>query len=523
MNKTTRAIALCAAVAAMMAGCATNSAMTTYGDDLERQYRAEVIEQIVGIALSEAAKSNSVEWCWAVLQDVETGDQLFAGGMVCGIHMGLFGAPWGSAVLSRDDMRKRLSEPARENDAEINVTGFQTSLGEYIYPIDYWDSYAGSFRVIASGFFPVNHPRFYAVVCIVSPIVEGGENAAKAVVRKALGRIASACAMQPNAKMPIAKVSRVVRDALAEGRESCGADRGWAVIQNARTGEILCGEMVKDKAVKNAPKEPWREESIELGGLVLPFLAGRAIYEGVATTTTAFDVSSEKIGGVEIGDSVFGRTELSLSEIVKYSSNRGGASLAMALGTNKATSGLMNLGFSADGSPFEKENPDVWLAWLGMGRGVSGTGLEIASAFSAIANGGRLIPAWREGDWGGFAFYEYETGAATTNVCKAVCEMLREAVGTDGTGRSAAVEGLYTAGKTATVQLKEVPPFYKGEVYSRRFRSMFAGFFPVDDDIYTVLVVFELPEGTKTKNVDAGLVAAPVFAKIARGIAAIGK
>lgn len=325
------------------------------------------------------------------------------------------------------------------------------------------------------------------------------------------------CVTERNAEM-----SKVVHDALVEGRESCGANLGWAVVQNGRTGEILCTEMVKDKALKNAPKEPWREESIELGGLVLPFLAGKAIYKGVATSDTTFDVSSGIIGGVSIGDSVFGRTELSLSEIIKYSSNRGGASLAMALWTNKTTSVLMNLGFSANGSAFEKETPDAWLAWLGMGRGVSGTGLQIASAFSAIANGGRLIPAWREGDWRRFSIYEYATDAATTNVCEAVHEMLREAVGTDGTGRTAAVEGLDVAGKTATVQLKEVPPFYKGEVYSSRFRSMFAGFFSVGNDIYTTLVVFELPDGTKTKNVDAGLVAAPVFAKIARGIGDLG-
>lgn len=325
------------------------------------------------------------------------------------------------------------------------------------------------------------------------------------------------CATEQNAQ-----ISRVVRSALAKGRDSCGAKLGWAIVQNARTGEILCAEMVKAEVLKNAPKEPWREESIELGGLVLPFLAGKAIHEGVATSNTAFDVSSEEIGGVLIGDSVFGRTELSLLEIIKYSSNRGGASLAMALGTNKASSVLMNLGFSANGSTFERENPDSRLAWLGMGRGVSGTGLQIVSAFSAIANGGRLIPAWREGEWRRFSIYEYATDAATTNVCEAVCEMLREAVGTDGTGRAAAVEGLEVAGKTATVQLKEVPPFYKGEVYSSRFRSMFAGFFPVGADIYTTLVVFELPEGVKTKNVDASLVAAPVFAKIARGIGDIG-
>ena len=131
MNKTARVIVICAAAAAIMAGCATERVTTTNGDGLRWHDRAEEIQRIVGHALSEDATSNSVEWCWAVLQDIETGDQLFAGGMVCGIHMGLFGAPWGSAVLSRDDMRKRLCDPTRGTDAKINVTGFQTYLEEY--------------------------------------------------------------------------------------------------------------------------------------------------------------------------------------------------------------------------------------------------------------------------------------------------------------------------------------------------------------------------------------------------------
>ena len=335
----------------------------------------------------------------------------------------------------------------------------------------------------------------------------------------AVAAVMAGCATERNAEMAIVKISRVVYAALAEGREACGANLGWAVVQNARTGEVLCTEMVKAKAVRNAPREPWRYEPIELGGLVLPFLAGKAIFEGVATTNTAFDVSSEKRGGVLIGDSVFGRNELLLSEIIKYSSNRGGASLAMALGTNKATSVLMNFGFSANGSVLEKGNPDAWLVWLGMGRGVCGTGLQIASAFSAIANGGMLFDAWRER--GNEKHHLFD--AVTTNTCAAICEMLRAAVRTDGTGRTEAVEGIDVAGKTATVQLKEIPPFYKGEVYAPRFRSMFAGFFPVGEDIYSVLVVFELPEGANTKNADAGLVAAPVFAKIARGMANIMK
>ncbi len=191
MNKTTKAMMFGTVIAAIVTGCVTNSATMSNDDDIGRYNRAKEIQRIVGNALSKDATSNSVEWCWAVLQDVETGDLLFAGGMVCGIHMGLFGAPWGSAVLSQDEMRKRLSDPARETDSEINVTGIKRDFMEWIYPVDYWEGFNSSFCAKASGFFSADKPQYYAAVCIVTPSVKGGEDAANAAARQALGRIVS--------------------------------------------------------------------------------------------------------------------------------------------------------------------------------------------------------------------------------------------------------------------------------------------------------------------------------------------
>jgi len=252
MNNPTKAIILCATIAAMMAGCSGNKETLTDDDNLGRLYRAEEIQGIVGNALSENAVSNSVEWCWAVVQDVETGNQLFAGGMVGGIHMGLFGEPWGSDMLSQDEMRKRLSDPAREIDAEIDVTGIKRDFKEWIYPVDYWECFNRSFCAKAAGFFPVDKPQYYAAVCIATPLIKGGEEAANAVARQALGRIVSGMRGDKSGRGPLCWYSM-----------PCNAN----LLCNSGALELFAGETTEDsdfnkKAMEEDEESPLRRNSL---------------------------------------------------------------------------------------------------------------------------------------------------------------------------------------------------------------------------------------------------------------------
>lgn len=127
------------------------------------------------------------------------------------------------------------------------------------------------------------------------------------------------------------KIASIVRDALARGCEKNGAEVGWAVVQNARTGEILCTESkstCSHNRVEHFPK-PWEDSTLELGGLVLPFMVASALDTGVFSPDDSVDVSEETVGGVAIRDIPHsGHARLALEEIVKWSSNRGGAQLA---------------------------------------------------------------------------------------------------------------------------------------------------------------------------------------------------
>ena len=352
-----------------------------------------------------------------------------------------------------------------------------------------------------------------------------------------LSVIATGCATNGQHGEASHLLAKAVWRALMDGRRESRAEVGWAVVQNARTGEILCAETTDSGCLRHAPPEPWCNCRIELGGLVLPFGVASALDFGVVSLNSPVDVSEKTVGGVTIHDNVFGRDSLTLAEIVKLSSNRGGAQLAMQMGREKTEKGLHAFGFAIDGSVSEKCNPDAQTAWMGMGYGVSANGLQIASAFSALANGGILYDAWG----GTLGIYDYNPWGSsvgkriprkkmlfygkdivTERTCAMVVNMLRDAVGDSGTGRLAAVEGLDYFGKTATVRIRD------GTIYSQSFRSIFAGCLPIENNLYTVLVVFEMPAPEEkfstslfleeSAKVDAGLVAAPVFAKIAKAI-----
>ena len=295
------------------------------------------------------------------------------------------------------------------------------------------------------------------------------------------------------------RIAAIVRDALADGKASNPADQCWAVVQDADTGEIVCAETIGGGM-------PWNEDRFEIGQLVLPFLAAGALDAGVVQTNTMLDVSEQTIGGVKILDFTRGRTEFTLAETIQWSSQRGGARLALALGAEGEARTLKAFGLHFDQADGTEEEQAVRRIRSGFGRDVTASGLEIASAFSAFANGGRLFRV----EGADVSVEAVDRPAASPATCKIVRTMLEGVVGPEGTARRAAVPGLGIAGKTSTFPIK------KGNVYSQDYRAMFAGFFESGGRAWTILVVFEIPESTRWK--DAGVVAAPVFARIASGI-----
>ncbi|HRV98971.1 MAG TPA: penicillin-binding transpeptidase domain-containing protein, partial [Aminobacteriaceae bacterium] len=157
---------------------------------------------------------------------------------------------------------------------------------------------------------------------------------------------------------------------------------------------------------------------------------------------------------------------------------------------------------------------------IAIGQGLAITPLHLASAISAIANGGNLLRPHivsKVVDSSGNIVYNEERQFLRTVLSPQVALWLQRAMVdtvVKGTGRNGAVPGISIAAKTGTAQIAE-----RGEYAKGRWVSSFAGFWPSSDARYVVLVVIGEPSKGKYYGGD---VAAPVFRRIVEDMEQIG-
>jgi cell division protein FtsI (penicillin-binding protein 3) len=145
---------------------------------------------------------------------------------------------------------------------------------------------------------------------------------------------------------------------------------------------------------------------------------------------------------------------------------------------------------------------------LPIGQGVSVTPMQMASAYSAIANGGTLRPARMV----------RQIDDRTTKVAKgrrvisqetaaSVREMLKGVLAPGGTAAEATVPGYELAGKTGTAnKVDEATGLYS----ESRYIASFVGFAPADRPRLLVTVMVDEPQSA----IYGGEVAAPAFQQI---------
>ena len=168
---------------------------------------------------------------------------------------------------------------------------------------------------------------------------------------------------------------------------------------------------------------------------------------------------------------------------------------------------------------------DIQAANVSFGQGMSASPLQVAAAFSALANGGvyqtptvvsQILDADGEVLWAHVADGEEGERIVRKATADTVLEMLTAVVQTrDGTGKNARIEGYVVAGKTSTAQ-KANP---EGGYFEDQYYASFVGAVPADDPQLVILVSVDNPEGGHYGN----QVAAPTFARLgARVLAYLG-
>ncbi|HEX9022737.1 MAG TPA: penicillin-binding protein [Geobacteraceae bacterium] len=330
-------------------------------------------------------------------------------------------------------------------------------------------------------------------------------------------------------------IQYITEKELAKAVTGSGAKGGMALVMEPQTGRVLAmanypsfnpnayyrysPPLLRNKAIV---------DSFEPGSTFKVFLISAALEERVVTPHDYFNCEngSYAIGGRVIHDThKYGR--LSVSDILKFSSNIGAAKIGTRLGQERLYSHLKDFGFGAKSGidlPGEAygylRDGGQWfgveLATISFGQGVSATALQLTTAVSAVANGGLLMKPYlveKITDENG-AELEQTTPQVRRRVMSpetaATMARMMEGVTTEGgTGMNAAVEGYKVAGKTGTAQ--KVDPVTKGYSADKRTAS-FVGFVPSDNPRLTILVVVDEPKTSPY----GGVVAAPAFNAIAQ-------
>ena len=355
-----------------------------------------------------------------------------------------------------------------------------------------------------------------------------GEPGAKRVLKDRYGRaVENVESIRPPRHGKVLRTSIDLRiqylayRALKTAINKYDAESGSIVVLDVGTGEVLAvvnqpAYNPNDRSQLSADR--YRNRAItdifEPGSSIKPLVVAAALESGEYRPSSVIDTSPGYItvGPKKIEDRRnLGR--VSLTTILARSSNVGVTKLAMSLPAEQLWTTMTRLGLGAlTASTFPGESAgllnhyDHWKtinhATLGYGYGVSVTPLQLAQAYAALGNGGRIYPV----SLVALDQVGSPVQAISPDTASAVKRMLEEVVGPGGTGAKAALDGYRVAGKTGTAWKSGVGGYSKDEYF-----SIFAGLAPASDPRLATVVVIDEPSGELYYGSD---VAAPVFADV---------
>jgi cell division protein FtsI (penicillin-binding protein 3) len=300
-----------------------------------------------------------------------------------------------------------------------------------------------------------------------------------------------------------------------------GARSGSVVLLDIRNGDILA--MVNQPSYNpnhsDIDSEGLRNRAItdvfEPGSVMKPFAVAAALETGRYTPDTPIDTTpgTIRVTGHTISDH-HNYGPIDVTRIITKSSNVGATKLALDMEAEHMWNTYVRFGFGdVTGTGFPGESAGVlrdhsrWRtveqATLSYGYGISVTALQLAEAFAALADKGRLRrPSLILG--GG----NPPVSVLEPKIARQVAAMLETVTGPEGTGKAARVENYRVSGKTGTSRKASAAG------YASRYIASFAGFAPSSEPRLAAVVVVNDPSG---EHYYGGQVAAPLFAEVMAG------
>jgi len=300
------------------------------------------------------------------------------------------------------------------------------------------------------------------------------------------------------------------------------ASSGSVVLMDVATAEIL--------AMVNAPtynpnqsvsreSDALRNRAVtdvmEPGSVMKPFTVAAALETGQYQPDSPIDTEP---GTIQISGHTIHDTHnygmLDVTGVITKSSNVGASKIALSMEAEHLWGSFSRFGFGkVTGSGFPGESAGVlrnfqrWhkveQATISYGYGISVTALQLAQAFAALANDGRIrapsfvIPSENP-----------VVSVLDPTIAAQVRDMMLTVTGEAGTGKQARVKNYLVGGKTGTSRRAS------GAGYDQSYVATFAGYAPASDPQLVCIVVINDPKG---RTYYGGTVAGPLFSRVMSG------
>jgi len=362
-----------------------------------------------------------------------------------------------------------------------------------------------------------------------------GRDGRRREVKDALGQTLSLADPQP--AKPGARIQLTLDAAIQERTEKVLEQVGAkyrpqgasAIVLDPQTNEVLAmanwpkiDAQNWDGAPASAQQNRATGYTYEPGSTFKAFTVAGALEDGFVTPESSFDLPAQyQLYDRTIGNAhPRGPARMTTAEILAQSDNVGAITIGMKLGARRFDQWVRRFGFGKPTGidlPGEERGlqPPVdkysgaSMGNLPIGQGESVTPIQMATAYSAIANGGILRPAQiirRVGDTKvrrprGRRILSERTAAQLRT-------MLEGVLSPGGTAQEAKVEGYKLAGKTGTAEKVDAET---GTYSKSRYVASFVGFAPARSPRLLVSIMVDEPQG----SIYGGEVAGPAFSKIA--------
>ena len=326
------------------------------------------------------------------------------------------------------------------------------------------------------------------------------------------------------------EIQKAVERELDNAVTKYNPDRAIALVMNPNNGEILAMSSRPNFSPSNYQKYTVEEinRNLPIWATYEPGSTFKIITLAAALEEKKVDLYKDKYhdsGSIKVENATLhcwkhgGHGEETFMQVVENSCNPGFVVLGQRLGKNTLFDYIEKFGFGAktgvdlngesSGILFRRDQiGPVELATTAFGQGVSVTPLQQVTAVSAAINGGTLykpyiVKSINEPETN-TVVKQNSKSAVRRVISKETSAQVRtalESVVSNGTGRTAYIDGYRVGGKTGTAQKVE-----NGSYLYNNYILSFIGFVPANDPQVVVYLAIDNPKGVQQFG---GVIAGP--------------